>query len=260
VIVGVLGDVHGNMRWLDHALFEYHRHAVTTIIQVGDLGIWWGSRSAHDFTRVSATLVGHGQTMLVTPGNHDDYDIIDQVPPREDGFCEYRPRILLAPRGLRSELGGRNVLWLGGAASVDRGPRLRDQQSTGEVSWWAREAITGREAELSAGGGHADLMVCHDCPADVPELDMRLSASPAGWDSDDLAYSAAHRALLASVVDQVRPHLLLHGHYHFAVAGSHVSPTGVRTRTFGVGMDGHDDSLAILDLDTMEVGLLSQLR
>lgn len=260
MIVGVLGDIHGNMRWLDHALFEYHRHGIATVIQVGDLGIWWGSRSARDFTRVSATLVGYGQTMLVTPGNHDDYDIIDPVPPREDGFCEFRPLILLAPRGLRSELGGRDVLWLGGAASVDRGRRLSDQSVTGEVSWWEREAITEREAQLSADSGHADLMVCHDCPADVPELDMRLSASTAGWDSDDLAYSAAHRRRLADVVDRVQPSLLVHGHYHFPVAGSHVSPSGARTRTFGLGTDGHTDSLGILDLDTLEVGLLSQLR
>ena len=249
--VGLLGDTHGNEAWIRHALDEFATAGLDTIIQVGDLGVWPGARSAKMWNSIDELLARNGQTMYVAPGNHEDYDRIDRLKARKDGWLRFRHRILLAPRGHRTEMRGRNFVWLGGAASVDRGWRRYLQFMTGEVSWWHQEEITFADVETTRAGGHADVMVAHDAPHGVPSIERQLAGNPGGFAREDLLYAYATRSRFTEAFEAVRPSLLLHGHYHIPV-DERVDFDGFSTHVFGLSLDGDPLSLGVLDLETLE--------
>ncbi len=252
--VALLGDTHGNEAWLTVAIELVAQAGLDTIIQVGDLGIWPGPHAARMWDRIDHWLDLHGQTMLVVPGNHEDYDQIDQLKPHADGWLPFRERILLAPRGHRSELGGRTICWLGGAASPDRGWRRHRQSGTGQRTWWPQEAITPDDVERTIAGGHAEIMITHDAPHGVPTIEARI-AGPTGFRPEDLEYASDVRQRLTQAVHGVRPKLLVHGHFHFAV-DEIVQFDEFSTHIFGLGADGDAASLGVLDLDTLEASFL----
>jgi Icc-related predicted phosphoesterase len=262
--IGLLGDVHGNRRWLLAAIERFASLAIHDVIQMGDLGIWPGEEAAQTFNIADKALRQRSMQMWVAPGNHEDYDRISGLGPREDGWLPFRPHILLAPRGHRTEINGITFLWLGGAGSIDRVVRLEqdwrereNQLARGEKpkakSWWPQESITEDDAAISQVGGAADVMICHDAPFPIPVIEDKLAELPQDFVSVDLAHVHASRMRLTKVVEAVRPALLLHGHYHLATDG-HFGPT----RVVGLGCDGDEaGALAVLDLPSCVVERLS---
>ena len=53
-----------------------------------------------------------------------------------------------------------------------------------------------------SGSGHADVMVCHDCPSGVAHT---FAHPPADWAPEDLARNDAHRRRVQRIVDAVMP-------------------------------------------------------
>lgn len=239
--IGLLGDTHGNIGWMTYALNKFHREGITTILQVGDFGVWPGLNGALFLKRTSSSLKLHGQTMIVTPGNHEDYDQIKAVEVAADGFQHIRESILLAPRGHRWELADRSFVSLGGAPSVDRTYRI-DRK----LGWWADEAITLDDMHRVADGGYADVMVTHDAPF-VPSIEEKIKDNPFGFKSWDLEYAFEGRTLMDDAFTAVKPKIFLHGHYHFAVA-----ETVNECRVVGLSCDYRNHSLGVLDTDTLE--------
>lgn len=88
--VALLGDTHGNEKWVLHALDLFASAGLSTIIQVGDLGVWPGRFAGKMWSRIDAAVSERGQTMLVAPGNHEDYDVIDALEPNGDGWLRFR--------------------------------------------------------------------------------------------------------------------------------------------------------------------------
>ena len=101
-----------------------------------------------------------GRSCWFVDGNHEDFGQLAQLAAAivPDGRNEIRPNILHLPRGYRWEWHGLTWLACGGGVSLDEAGR------TEGIDWWPQEEITsGQEAAIIAGG-HADVMVCHDCP------------------------------------------------------------------------------------------------
>ena len=259
--VGLLGDVHGTEFWLNRAIDRFEADGLDTVIQVGDLGVWPGNVASAKWDRINKRLRLAGITILCAPGNHEDYDQIDALVPRGDGWLEFRGNILLAPRGLRTEMEGRTFVWLGGAGSVDRKERLmRDSgfnrqrehygSPTRRKTWWEQEAITDADVARVAAGGHADVMVAHDAPTRVQTIASRLRNNPAGFSRHDIEYAGQARAKFMEAFMAVEPTLALHGHYHFAVNES-VDYGTFTTHVFGLANDGQPYSTGELDLSTL---------
>lgn len=246
--IGLLGDLHGNKQWAHYALNKFRRDGIDLIVQLGDFGIWPKGKSF--VNGVQRDLEFYEQTMIVVPGNHEDYDQIEKIPVEEDGFQRLRERILLAPRGHRFELGGRSVVALGGAPSVDRTARQRSRSKV----WWKQEAITAAEAQRTIDGGEADIMFTHDAPNGVHTIDMNIAHNPHGFLLQDLHYAAEGRALLTGVVEAVRPRLLAHGHYHFPVF-EEVFLDGQSCQIVGLNKDATNFSLGALDTDQLAAEL-----
>ena len=253
--IGLLGDIHGNSAWLHYALDKFNSRGITTILQLGDFGILSGEHGNRYAKFANYLLNNHGQTMYITPGNHEDYDEIERTPVGEDGWQHYRPNILLAPRGHRWSWDDRTFVSLGGAPSVNRERLL----TYPDKSWWEQEAITRADVDRTVAGGYADVMVAHDAPHGLQTITKKIKSNPLGFTQPDLAYAEEGRTLMTEAFMGVQPKVFLHGHYHFLVNEIYNVPSGplVRdikftTRVLGLASDRRNFALGVLDTETLE--------
>ncbi|MFJ3473458.1 metallophosphoesterase [Microbacterium maritypicum] len=248
--VAVCGDWHGNVGWvrtLARVLPELAPD-VTTILQLGD---WWIDPDVVDEALAGTNV----DRIYVTLGNHEPWDQITPVLDANPGSAVRVSELTwLLPRPARLTIGGRSVVSLGGAASVDR-LRLR-----AGAAWFPEESITDAQVAEAIAGGPADLMLTHESPARTPVKVVRevLRTNPMGFPDEALAESAQSRERVARVWDAVRPELLMHGHMH--VAGGGATDDGRRVASFG--SDTVQGSLAFLDLRTLrlQVPAVQQMR
>lgn len=213
-LLGVMGDVHGATGWTMSAIERFDALGITHILQLGDFGVWPGASGEKFLRKVNAELQRHGMLMVVTLGNHEDYNRLDTrlQTASYDGSFQQLPgydHILFAARGQRWNWDGVEYCSLGGANSIDFQTRARHR------SWWPQESITLGDVYRTVEGGTADIMLTHDCPEGVPILSaLTPHSEDAGWNAEALKYAQESRLMLRQAVDAVQPDLLLHGHYH----------------------------------------------
>jgi hypothetical protein len=240
--LGLMGDTHGNAGVVVRALETFAAEGVEKILHVGDFGFWPGKHGRIFLSLVNTALARRNQVLYVTPGNHEDYTFLNTLFAREDGWLEARSHILVAPRGHRWTWEGVSFVSLGGAPSVDRRWRVESMRRVADSppSWWPEEAITAEDVERTIQGGYADVMVAHDAPLGVSQIESRIALNPHGFHPDDLAYAYEGRQKMSQVVDVVRPKIFFHGHYHF--------PVDDRLEIFNENT-GQDDTVRIVGLD-----------
>ncbi|WP_334147228.1 metallophosphoesterase family protein [Microbacterium sp.] len=248
--VAVVGDIHGNFRWLDIVARAVQTLApdVSTMLQLGD----W----AMDPDATDEALDGTGiERIYVTLGNHEQWG---QLSPLLDAHPGAAIRVSdmtwILPRPARLTVGGRDVLSLGGAVSVDRAWRQEG------VSYWKDEEITSEHVKAAIAGGPADLMLTHEPPAGTPVRAVQeiLRTNPFGFPDDALRDSANSRARVAKVWNIVYPELLIHGHLHAPGGGQ----TEYGLRVASLGQDGQQGNVGFLDMQTLriETPSLRQIR
>lgn len=246
----LLGDVHGDAQWFSLACSVAKTLDCPMILQLGDFGYWEHVDRGREFLDAcSESLEHHGLVCWWVDGNHENHEVLrlnygpggGRHNPTETGFWKIRNRLAYAPRGHRWTWGAHSFLALGGAYSIDKNHR------TEGASWWPEETITDDEVTTCIEGGPVDVLVCHDAPASA------VGAIPiqGTWDrqKDNWPESRANREQVQRVVDAVRPHLVVHGHYH------HRNTETLRdgTRIEGFGRDGDPASMGVLDLDDLTV-------
>lgn len=201
--LAVFGDWHGNAGWALTAIRSAARKGVRTAIHVGDFGIDWpGAKRGRYETKLNKYLAELGITLVVSGGNHDNWDTLEKLLVEDDGLATIRSNIRVLPRGGRTMIEGLAVGGLGGAFSVDY------EYRTEAKNWWANEEPTHEEADALVAGGPLDILITHDAPTGVPLTgDFRLSP--------ELTEKANRtRNLLREVVDSLAvPHLFC-GHWH----------------------------------------------
>lgn len=248
--VGLAGDWHGNTFHAIQSLNEFKKRNITTVIQLGDFGIWGGQDSAVFIRKIERTLKNNGQKLYIVLGNHENYDKVNAV--AVDGLTglqHYRENIFFFPRGFRGMLGNHSFVALGGANSIDK------EWRTPYISWWHEESITLGDVYRTAEGGHADIMFTHDAPLGAP---VPLSGG-AGWSAAGLRYAREGQTMLRQAVDAVKPQILFHGHYHTFYEGIAHLNDGVEayeTLCVGLSMDDTPKANAILDVSTLEYVVL----
>lgn len=243
----VAGDWHGNEEWAVSVIRRVPTllagESQRLILHLGDFGIWPDKAGRVYLDRVSEALAQAGAELWFVDGNHEDFDRLDQLDrkPAADGRVVVAPRIMHLPRGHRWTWHGLTWLACGGAVSLDRAVRIED------LDWWPQEEITTAQEVAISNSGHADVMVCHDCPSGVAHT---FAHPPPDWAPEDLARNDAHRRRLQRIVDAVMPAYLMHGHLHRAYQ---------RTCDFGYGpvkvtgldADNRLRNFAALDVTTM---------
>ena len=223
VTVAIAGDWHANTSWATRCLRHLHSLGVREVFQLGDFGIWPGQKGADYLDALQETLDELGMRVVVTPGNHEDYHQIAQLPAEDrdhnaihTGFQALgavmwaRDRIALLLRGHRFTRSGWSFISLGGAPSVDFEHRITGQ------SWWLQEMINDDDVATVVAGGTADVMLTHDSPEPWHSTDMvtKIIQTPLGRSAEVLAYTAEGRRRLDEAFQAVKPRVLAHGHYH----------------------------------------------
>lgn len=239
--VAVCGDWHGNVGWarMISRVLPYLAPDVTTMLHLGD----WSMPPADIDDVFAETGV---ERIYVTLGNHEPWGKVSPLLDKHPGDAiRVSTLTWLLPRPARLTIGGRRVVSLGGAASVDRQSRIEG------LTWWPDEAITDVHVAEAIAGGPADLMLTHESPAGTPVRPVRelLRTNPHAFPATALEASAASRARVTEVWDAVRPELLLHGHMHVGAGGR----TADGRRVASLGRDGHEWNLGILDMKTLRM-------
>lgn len=201
--VAIAGDWHADDWFALRVLDKIREKGVTQVLHVGDLGI--GLRSGFE-DALEIVLKQYKMHLWVTPGNHDNYNLIDSLEKCNKGVGKLTDHISVLPRGHRWVWDEVSFLSVGGAASIDR--RWR----TPELDWWPQELITQEDVDRATEPGHVDVLICHDAPMQAGDIETM----PAGyWPLEDEKTSRNQRKLLGEVVEQVKPLRVFHGHHHF---------------------------------------------
>ena len=238
--MALVGDTHANARWTASVVRALGAEGIDVVVQLGDFGWWPGNGFAEGVSRAAAAA---GVVVCFLDGNHENHEDLrlhagtsslggGPVDP-----VEVYPSLWYLPRGCGWVWRGVRFRALGGAYSVDHASR-----TPGFDLFPPEEVPSAADAERAISGGDADVLLCHDAPG----LGYRLGGQPVS-EADDRA-SQQVRSMLAQVVEETRPKLVVHGHHHFRYG---VERGGVEV--VGLGCDGTDDAVAVLDLATLAV-------
>lgn len=261
--IGILGDVHSSTSWFEFAMWKFNKEGINRVLQVGDFGIGQADYSNLFLKRANRVAKHYGIRVYVTPGNHEDWDYINELHAggnvNEEGFTILRQKnLLMADRGFRWTWDGVSFVSLGGAPSVDRAWRAKQQGGMFAMRrdrlWYEKEMITQEDVDKTVAGGYADVMVAHDAPRNVPTIDNMIKGNPHGFRAEDLLYADEGRDLMDQAFKGVAPRTFLHGHYHTRV--NDMIPRGVTedgelawTAVVGMGCDWNDHSLGHYDTE-----------
>lgn len=224
--IAIFGDWHANTGWAVMAVRSAARAGVRTGLHVGDFGLDWpGAKRGRYESKINSYLADHGIMLIVSGGNHDNWDTLAKLPVEDDGLANVRSHIRALPRGGRTTVEGLVVGALGGAFSVDY------QHRTEGKDWWSTEEPTPDEAEKLISDGPLDILITHDAPAGVP-LSGDINLSP------EIANRAEKtRVLLREVIDAiVVPHVFC-GHWHQRRIHELSHPDGRITRVDVLNME-----------------------
>ncbi|TFD04163.1 metallophosphoesterase [Cryobacterium sp. TMT1-66-1] len=238
--VALAGDWHGDTSWVSKAIPYLARAmpGVRTILHAGDFGFWGGSGflKTVDYWCERAGL----QRVMVTPGNHEDWPALVEAFSRNFGQpVQLSAAVWMMPRGFRFTLAGRSFMSFGGAASLDYADR------TSGRDWFYEEVATDSEVDAAIAGGPVQTLLLHETvDGGTPLVQRIINANPMGWNSEELAYSAASRARVTRLAVAVSPEIVVHGHIH--VKDEAVRVTG--TRIYSLNCEDGTGNLASLDL------------
>jgi Icc-related predicted phosphoesterase len=244
----VVGDSHGNTRWLAHAADVAAERGAGRILQLGDFGIWPGREGRRFLGALAGITDTTGIRVDFVDGNHDNHDLlhdllVDTDRQAPDGSIVVTTGVHWWPRGRVSVIGGQRIGFLGGAVSVDR------RRRTPGISWWEREVPLPSDLDAlvdAADGQPLDLLVLHDAPHGV-----HLPSS-GNWPADALADADDVRRLLLDAATATAPRRIVHGHWHLRHR-THIDLAGATVDVIGLGSED-DDGLALIDLtdDTID--------
>lgn len=233
--LAVFGDWHEHLGWALGAIDAAERAGVKTLLHVGDFGLDFpGPHRGRYESKLSRRLAASDMRILISPGNHDNWSTIHKLPLSADGTAQFTEQILILPRGGRTTIQGLVIGALGGAYSVDQGWRRAGK------NWWPREEPTLEEAEHLIAGGPVEVLLTHDVPASVP-MKGNFDLPP------HIAERAEEtRRLLDSVIERLRPPMLLCGHWHQRRQHSITHAEGTETRVHVLGKELNREGNAVL--------------
>lgn len=270
-IVGFAGDWHGNVAHALRAVDAFRKEGVQIIFQQGDFGLYgslleFGGDKLRQ--RLQAKLAKNNQWLLVTFGNHENYDLVEKLPFVQEGIWkgfqreEKADRILYFTRGQSLSVGGRNFLSCGGAASIDVQWRLDYQKQKGARKiWWEQELITVEDMRKTVEEAKrletVDVFLAHDVFASAEVFGSHRTDSNR-WSVADLDFAQKTRDSLEHIVKRVLPAIWVHGHYHVPLSlETYVNPaTGFGSephlvKSYGLSKDDQQFSTAMMMLEDL---------
>ena len=120
-----VGDTHGDIHFVKHALNKARESKADILMQVGDFGFFPHMSWGQDFLReVETSAALAGVPVWWIDGNHDNHDELRALTLGRASLVDISPNIVHAARGTRWEWGGLKFGAFGGAFSVGRSATL----------------------------------------------------------------------------------------------------------------------------------------
>jgi predicted phosphodiesterase len=158
-----LGDIHGNFEYVKWYI-KAHKIKDCVIYQVGDFGIGFTSEfnDMNTLGNLNKFLVEHNIQMYAIRGNHDNPKFFD------GHLANYFGNLHLLADYTVIDIEGTKILGVGGAVSVDRRPRMREQLEYARVGrdielHWYDEVFVLDEEKLRTFE-NIDIVVTHTAP------------------------------------------------------------------------------------------------
>ena len=194
-IAGICGDWHGDPNFGNGVLHALHARGVRQVLHCGDFGFGW---DPYFIPSIDKVLKKFGMRLRWVPGNHENYDTIDQLMEHDAQWIT--DRIYVLDRGEQFQIGLTKFAAIGGAHSIDKSMRKA------HVSWWPQELLTYGDVMRILETPQVHVVLSHDAPW---SCDLKLDN---GYKDDP--ETKGNRELLQVAVDHLRPTFLFHGHYH----------------------------------------------
>lgn len=218
----VCGDTHAEWGYLNKLIT---RHRPYIILQCGDWGWWpkfdntyalsWNGKKWHQ--RGVKNLHQDGRMTFVywCPGNHEDWwDLVNEQN-KHEGPVEVQPGVFYMKRGEILRLpDGRNVLFMGGADSIDKELRTIGRD------WFPDEIITQADIYNLPDPDETtiDIVISHTCPREFhDEIMQRENSARTRAKFEDPSMMA-----LSYILHTYQPSLWYFGHFHLFKKGTHV--------------------------------------
>lgn len=256
--IAFVGDWHSNLTWAKYIMNSLAEQEVDAIVHVGDFGYWPRLSGGPDFLAAVASRAREkncNMPVYFCDGNHEDHEWLESLAvDRKTGLRTVAPRVYHLPRGHRWCWNGVRFLALGGAVSVDKDWRVDG------VSWFHQEEITYADLDhATAGGAEVDVLVTHDTMSFENGYTVPGISPPGMWPAERIQRSHVNQAGIASVVAEVHPVRMVHGHFHSRYTFEQTRDWG-QLRVDGLDCDGTtlDGNVLIVDLDDLAADVVER--
>jgi predicted phosphodiesterase len=202
-MLAILGDIHGNFKRLPFLVAEAVEKGASAVIQVGDFGV-------HRDTVPKLKAMNLAIPLYFIDGNHEDFRIIAEW--SKDIPTEVAPNAFYVPRGCVLELDGRKIGFCGGAASVDKEYRVKNDLYHGGKSWFAEEEVLDSDIAKFDSVDSLDILITHVAPQiiikrNMDPMNLLFFGLPISW----VDPSAEH---IQRVWERLGRPLSISGHLH----------------------------------------------
>jgi predicted phosphodiesterase len=190
----VTGDVHGDFGALNELISKKKKHGLKLVICCGDFGYW-----PQGPDKIIKGISPQGVKIIFCDGNHENHHAL-----RDRKSDEIVPGVFYMPRGSTYKLDdGRNILFMGGADSIDK------QWRTPGFDWFPEEHIIQKDME-NLPDEKVDIFITHTCPTELLhemiKFDYRKKDDPSNH-------------YLSELWKKYKPDLWYFGHWHHDVTG-----------------------------------------
>lgn len=180
-----VGDIHGHhdIKKMNRSNFPEGKSLTDTdyIFMCGDFGLVWSSPEDKIYYKTDKHWIEWlGKQfplskILVTLGNHENYDLIEKLPLSEEFGNMVRKlndQIYILERGRIYTINDVKILSLGGALSWDKEYRIEKQKTLSYKIWWEQELWRESDkqitiAELDSHNWEVDYVVSHIPPTKI---------------------------------------------------------------------------------------------
>lgn len=254
----IVGDTHGNTRWLREYIYPVAMTLkVNAIVQLGDFGAWEHTPGGVMFMNdVNDLSQDSGIPLYWLFGNHDKHShTIKAYKPNQRGFLPCREFVFHIPQGHTWTWAGVTFRAFGGAYSIDKQWRLVKERRAGKPQslWFPEEEMDEAELNylLDLDSSPKDIILSHDKP---------FSARPP-WNRKNIAECMPNQMRLERALRAHQPHWWFHGHLHYHYVDKVFSSDHKQTTVVGLDPDDNaaelnwkrTQSWALLDLDDSNV-------
>jgi len=216
-----LGDIHGAFHRLIKRI-ESKDITGVNIIQVGDFGIGFQSfeKDRDMIGGLNQFLADRFINLYAIRGNHDDPDFFKEDPlgntPLKFSNVKFIPDYTV------KEIDGMKMLFVGGALSINRKPRIQGHKPGSVPSYWEGEGFNfDKDKLMSLDLKNLDIIVAHTSPEFAwPQTMGSIVYSYAKNDLDlirDLDHERANVTNFYKTIDEemeCAPKKYIYGHFH----------------------------------------------